>query len=66
MVAAGIVSEAGVHAELHDLVLGRKPGRESREETIVFRTDGLVSQDVAIAWVVYQAALERGLGTPLQ
>jgi ornithine cyclodeaminase/alanine dehydrogenase-like protein (mu-crystallin family) len=65
MVAAGVVSEAGVHAELHDLVLGRKPGRESREETIVFRTDGLVSQDVAIAWVVYQAALERGLGTPL-
>lgn len=65
MVAAGVVSEAGVHAELHDLVLGRKPGRESPAETIIYRTDGLVSQDVALAWVVYQAALERGLGTPL-
>jgi len=65
MVASGAVSESRVHAELHDLVLGCKPGRESAEETIIFRTDGLVSQDVALAWVVYQAARERGLGTTL-
>jgi len=65
MLAAGVLGEARVHAELHDLVLGRKPGRETREETIIYRTDGLVSQDVAIAWVVYEAARERGLGIRL-
>lgn len=65
MVGAGILDELRVHAELHDLVLGHKPGRESRTETIIFRTDGLVSQDVALAWVVYQTASARGLGITL-
>jgi len=65
MVSDGVLCEERVHAQLHELVLGQKPGRESARETIVFRTDGLVSQDVAIAWVVYQAAIARGIGRTL-
>jgi ornithine cyclodeaminase/alanine dehydrogenase-like protein (mu-crystallin family) len=65
LIKVGAVSQASVHAELHELVSGAKPGRGSASETIVFRTDGLVTQDVAIAYAVYQAALARGLGLTL-
>lgn len=65
MTAAGILGEDKIHAELHDLVLGTRPGRESADEINIFRTDGLVTQDVAIAYVTYKAAMERGLGIKL-
>lgn len=65
LVAAGILGPDSIHAELHELVTGTKPGRTGPEETIIFRTDGLVSQDVAIGYVVYQAAVARGLGVAL-
>lgn len=65
LVKGGFLSHSSLHAELNDLVLGRKQGRTSESETIVFRTDGLVAQDVAIAWVIYTAALKQGRGTQI-
>lgn len=65
MISAEIFSEEKVYGELHDLVLGQLPGRESPDEIIIYRTDGLVTQDVAIAYVVYKAAMERGIGVVL-
>jgi alanine dehydrogenase len=62
LMKAGILVRERIYAEMHELVTGAKPGRQSDRETIVFRTDGLVAQDVAINYVVYQAALERKLG----
>ncbi len=65
LVAAGALDKSRLHAELHELVVGTKKGRENAEETIVFRTDGLVSQDVAIAYASYMTARERGVGVEL-
>jgi ornithine cyclodeaminase/alanine dehydrogenase-like protein (mu-crystallin family) len=65
LIKDGFLDEDRVHAELHQLVSGTKPGRESDREIILFRTDGLVTQDVAIAYAVYQTAIERGLGVTL-
>jgi alanine dehydrogenase len=65
LVAAGILGPDKVHAELHQLVSGAKPGRENKDEIIVFRTDGLVTQDIVIAHAVYKTALERGMGVKL-
>jgi ornithine cyclodeaminase/alanine dehydrogenase-like protein (mu-crystallin family) len=62
LVAGKYISEAGLYAELNDLVLRRKPGRAADGETILFRTDGLVAQDVAIGWVVYTEALKQNRG----
>lgn len=62
LVESGIVSKDRVYAELRDLVTKSLPGRERADETIIFRTDGLVSQDVAINYVVYQTARDRGVG----
>jgi ornithine cyclodeaminase/alanine dehydrogenase-like protein (mu-crystallin family) len=51
-----------VHAELGEVVAGRKPGRCSSEETIVFDSTGMALQDVAAAAAVYERAVQAGRG----
>ena len=65
--AAGVLQRADVHAELGDVVAGRKPGRSTAEETIVFDSTGMALQDVAAAAAVYERAVQggRGLVVPL-
>lgn len=63
--AAGVVSRADVHAELADVVAGRKPGRTSAEEIVVFDSTGTALQDVAAAAVVYESAVKAGRGLAL-
>ena len=62
-IAAGVMSRAGVHAELGEIVAGRKPARTADEEIIVFDSSGTALQDVAAAAAVYRRALEHGAGT---
>lgn len=59
---AGVVTRADVHAELGEIVAGRKPGRCSPEETIVFDSTGMALQDVAAAAAVYERAVRAGRG----
>jgi ornithine cyclodeaminase len=65
LVESGVLDKTLIHAQLHELITGSKKGREEAGETIVFRTDGLVSQDVAIAYTSYLMARERGVGVEL-
>jgi alanine dehydrogenase len=60
--AAGLMDKSDVHAELGEIVTGRKPGRTSREETIILDTTGTAIQDVAAAVAVYEKAEDRGVG----
>ena len=53
-VAAGLLTPADIHAELGDIVVGRKPGREG-EEMIVCDLTGVGAQDAAIAEAALQA-----------
>jgi alanine dehydrogenase len=59
---AGVVTKASVYAELGEVVAGKKAGRESDDEIIVFDSTGMALQDVAAAALVYEKAIERGLG----
>jgi alanine dehydrogenase len=61
-IRAGAMSLKDVHAELGDLVTGRKRGRGSPEEVTLFDATGTGVQDVAAAARAYQAARARGLG----
>jgi ornithine cyclodeaminase/alanine dehydrogenase-like protein (mu-crystallin family) len=56
-IAAGAMSAAGVHAELGEIVCGRRAGRESDDEIIVFDSTGTGLQDVAAAIAAYRAAM---------
>ncbi|MGH9837358.1 MAG: ornithine cyclodeaminase family protein [Blastocatellia bacterium] len=61
----GLMTKAGVHAELGEVIAGRKPGRVSREEVIVFDSTGTALQDVAAAAIVYEKAVNKGRGIGL-
>jgi len=59
---AGVLTRDSVRAELADLVSGRKPGRRSPDEIIVFDSTGTALQDVAAAALVYEKAAAAGVG----
>lgn len=63
---AGVVKTKDVHAELGEIVAGRKPGRESAEEVIVFDSTGMALQDVAATALVYEKAIREKVGSILQ
>ena len=62
--AAALMTRADVRAELGEVVAGRKPGRVSRDEVIVFDSTGTALQDVAAAAAVYEKARKVGRGVP--
>ncbi|HWZ72895.1 MAG TPA: ornithine cyclodeaminase family protein [Casimicrobiaceae bacterium] len=62
---AGLLSATDVHAELGDLVVGRKPGRTNPREITVFDSTGVAVQDAASAAWVYQRAVARNIGMPI-
>jgi ornithine cyclodeaminase/alanine dehydrogenase len=51
-----------IHADLGELVTGRKPGRETDAERTMACNLGLALDDVATAPLIYRRALERGIG----
>jgi len=53
-IAAGVMTSDDVHAELGEIVAGRKPGRASDEEITVFDSTGTGLQDVAAAIAAYR------------
>jgi ornithine cyclodeaminase/alanine dehydrogenase len=61
---AGMKKEA-VHAELGEIVAGKKPGRKSDREIIIFDATGTALQDVAASAAVYERAVSIGKGTTI-
>jgi alanine dehydrogenase len=61
--AAGLMTRAQVHAELGDVVAGRRPGRTQRDEITIFDSSGTALEDVAAAIAVYEKARATGRGT---
>jgi ornithine cyclodeaminase/alanine dehydrogenase-like protein (mu-crystallin family) len=59
---AGTMSREQVHAELHDVVGGKRPGRRSPGEIVIFDSTGTALEDVAAAAVVYEKAVATGAG----
>ena len=52
-----------VHAGLGELVVGKKPGRETPTERTMTANLGLAMDDMAVAPLLYQRAVENGVGT---
>jgi ornithine cyclodeaminase/alanine dehydrogenase-like protein (mu-crystallin family) len=59
---AGLLTRERVHAELADVVAGRRPGRTRLDEITIFDSTGTALQDVAAAVVVYEKARAAGRG----
>lgn len=65
LVTEGSFSRARLHAELGEIVIGAKPGRESDDEIILLNPMGMAIEDIACARHFYHLAQARGVGTQL-
>lgn len=63
---AGLLPDEAVHANLSEILLGQKVGRESADERIYFNAVGLAYVDVGIALAMYQRADAAGMGQDLK
>ena len=55
---SGIMNRNQVYAELGDIIAGKKKGRVSSDEIIIFDSTGTALQDVAAAAIVYEKAVQ--------
>jgi len=61
----GVMTKSAVHAELGEIIAGKKSGRVSPDETIIFDSTGTALQDVAAAASAYEKAVNAGVGVKL-
>ncbi|MFW9767540.1 MAG: ornithine cyclodeaminase family protein [Candidatus Thorarchaeota archaeon] len=52
-----------IYAELGELVAGQKVGRENPKERTITCNLGLAMDDMAVAPLIYERAIEKGIGT---
>jgi len=65
-VDAGKLSAATLHAELGEIVAGKKPGRERDDETILLWHRGLALSDIALGAAMLDKARRLGVGQQLR
>lgn len=65
LVESGEFSRERLHAELGEIVVGRKPGREHDDEIILLNPMGMAIDDIACAKAVFRLAEDRGVGAVL-
>ena len=58
----GEIDKSHMYAELGEIVTGRKPARADDKEITLFKSNGLAIQDAATAKLVYDKAVEMGIG----
>jgi ornithine cyclodeaminase/alanine dehydrogenase-like protein (mu-crystallin family) len=63
-VASGVLDWLEVH-ELHEVVSGEIAGRQSDDDIVLFKSNGLAAWDVALGAEALRRARERGVGTLL-
>src|SRR5262245_61022463 len=63
-VAQGVLDWLEVH-ELAEVVAGDVPGRQSDDDIVVFKSNGIAAWDVAAGAAAVASALERGIGAEL-
>jgi ornithine cyclodeaminase len=62
----GTLKEGDVYAELGELLLGKKRGRESDDEITVCDLTGLAVQDVVTSQMVYERAVKKRMGSRIK
>jgi len=65
LVEAGEFSRERLHAELGEIIVGSKPGRETVDEIILLNPMGMAIDDIACAKAILSRAEDRNIGTVL-
>ena len=61
--AEGIIKEQDITGEIGDVLAGKRKGRESDDEIIVFETVGIGMQDLITAKAIYEKAIAEDVGS---
>ena len=62
----GAIGEEHIHAEIGEVLAGKKTGRTSAGEITLYKAVGIAIQDVATAKLVYQTAVEKKIGVNVE
>jgi len=65
-IQAGLIKESDIHAEIGEIVSGKKSGRQSDAEITFFKSVGNAVQDAAAAQLALKNAREMNLGTEVE
>ncbi len=65
MIHDGIIEKEDM-VDLGDIIYGKRPGRESEDQIIIFSVGGMPVEDVAWGKKCYENAIKLGLGTKLR
>lgn len=58
----GVITPADIRGEIGQVLANEVPGRENDEQITLYKSLGIVAQDLVAAAYVYQEACRRGLG----
>jgi ornithine cyclodeaminase/alanine dehydrogenase len=58
-----IIARKDIHAEIGEILLGQKPGRETDDEVTIFDSTGMAIQDNTTAAKIYRNAMATNVGT---
>lgn len=62
----GAITENHIHAEIGEILAGKKVARTSGEEITLYKSVGIAIQDLAAAQLVYQRALDQRAGVRVE
>ncbi len=62
----GVIDKSHMHAELGEVITGKKPSRTDDREITLFKSNGLAIQDAAAAKLVYDRAVRAGIGAKVK
>ena len=66
LIRDGRLTRERVHAEIGEIAAGKRPGRETDSETIVFWHRGFAISDIVVGKRLLMEAEQRGVGTVLE
>jgi len=66
MYQGGLLTDNDIYADLHEIILGEKPGREDEDEFVYFNSVGMSFVDIALANWMYKEALKADKGLELK
>ena len=64
--AEGAIEESHLIGEIGEILTGKCPGRESDTEITLFKSLGMITEDLTSCQYVYREALARGVGQKVQ
>ena len=63
---AGGITKDNIFAELADVILGKTPTRTSDDDITLFKSMGLSLEDISTANLIYNEAIDKGIGNNVE